>query len=135
MYDHLKTGYPKIHQGCTKRYCQYLRLNKATLNDYKYWHDSKHIWKEIPEGIKQIGILDMEIYLVGIHAFMIIETTPDFMWDEAFERLAKLDRQAEWEEFVSRFQVVDQGKRSDEKWQLAERIFSLEKSLSEQITD
>jgi L-rhamnose mutarotase len=120
----LKEGYPDTAKN-TKRYCQYLKLNKETLEEYKYWHNSRNIWKEIPEGIRQAGILDMEIYVMQDQAFMIVETPLDFDWDEAFGRLAAFDRQAEWEAFVSRFQKAEEVKRSEEKWQLMERIFSL----------
>jgi L-rhamnose mutarotase len=113
----------------TKRYCQYLKLNPETLEQYKYWHNSKNIWKEIPEGIRKAGILNMEIYLIEDKAFMIVETPLDFDWDEAFGRLATFERQAEWEDFVSQFQQSAEGKRSEEKWQRMERIFSLVDAL------
>jgi L-rhamnose mutarotase len=125
----LKEGYVKKREGETKCYCQYLELNPDTLEQYKYWHNSLNVWKEIPEGIRKAGILDMEIYLAGIHAFMIVETPKDFEWDAAFGRLATFERQAEWEVFVSKFQNAGSGKRSEEKWQLMERIYSLEEAL------
>ena len=117
-----KNGYK---QTVCKRYCQYLSLVPDTLEEYKYWHDKEHIWKEIPEGIRKAGILNMEIYLISNHAFMIVETPLDFDWDEAFGRLATYERQEEWENFVARFQESGNGKRSEEKWQLMERIFCL----------
>jgi L-rhamnose mutarotase len=119
----LKSGYPQSSLGQTKRYCQYLQLNPETVEEYTYWH--KNIWKEIPEGIRKVGILNMEIYLVEDKSFMIIDTPLDFDWDEAFGRLATLERQAEWEDFVSKFQESEPGKHSEEKWQLMERVFSL----------
>jgi L-rhamnose mutarotase len=125
----LKEGYRKKSLGETKRYCQYLELNPDTLEEYKYWHNSLNMWKEIPEGIRKAGILDMEIYLAGNHAFMIVETPDAFNWEVAFGRLATFERQIEWEEFVSKFQKADKGKRSEEKWQLMERIYSLEEAL------
>jgi len=124
-----KQGYRKPPSEARKRYCQRLQLNPETLEEYKYWHDSRHIWKEIPEGIRKAGILDMEIYLAKDMAFMIVETPLDFDWDEAFGRLATFDRQAEWEAFVGKFQNSESGLRSEEKWQLMERIFSLEDSV------
>lgn len=124
----LKEGYVK--DGKVKRYCQFLKLNPDTLEQYKYWHNSRNIWKEIPEGIRKAGILDMEIYVMGDMAFMILTTPLDFDWDESFGRLANYERQAEWEEFVSKFQQVGEGQRSDEKWQLMERIFSLTDALN-----
>jgi len=125
----LKKGYKEDKRDETKRYCQFLKLNPDTLEQYKYWHDSQNIWKEIPTGIRKAGILNMEIYVVNDLAFMIIETPTDFNWDEAFGRLATYERQAEWENFVSKFQEAGEGKRSEEKWQLTERIFSLTDAL------
>lgn len=126
----LKNGYINETAGVTKRFCQFLKLNPDTLEQYKFWHNSKNIWKEIPEGIRKAGILNMEIYVIKDMAFMILETPVDFDWDEAFGRLATYDRQAEWEDFVAKFQIVKEGQRSDEKWQLIERIFSLDEALN-----
>jgi len=121
----LKQGYSKEPAGARKRFCQFLQLNPETIEEYKYWHDSRNIWKEIPEGIRKAGILDMEIFLIKDMAFMIVETPLDFDWDEAFGHLATFERQAEWEAFVGKFQKSKEGLRSEEKWQLMERIFSL----------
>jgi L-rhamnose mutarotase len=44
---------------------------------------------------------------------------------DAFGRLATFEKQAEWEDFVGQFQVTTPGQRSEEKWQLTERIFAL----------
>lgn len=127
----LKEGYTEEIQGTTKRFCQFLKLNPDTLDQYKYWHNSKNIWKEIPQGIRKAGILNMEIYVINDMAFMVLETPVDFNWDEAFGRLATLERQEEWENFVGKFQQAETGKRSEEKWQLVERIFSLTEALDQ----
>ena len=68
----------------------------------------------------------MEIYLHGNIEFMIVETPLEFDWDESFGRLATYERQAEWEEFMSKFQQADPDKKSNEKWQLMERIFTMD---------
>lgn len=130
----LKKGYERpLYSQPTKRYCQILRLkaDPDKIEQYKYWHDSKNIWTEIPEGIRKAGILDMELYLLGDTAVMVIETPLNFDWDESFGRLATFERQTEWEDFVSKFQDVGESgqKSSEEKWQLMERFFSLEDCL------
>ena len=79
----------------------------------------------IPAGIRAVGIRNMEIYRLGTRLFMIVETDDDFDWDASFARLATLDRQAEWEDFVARFQKTEPGSSSAEKWQLMEQIFKL----------
>ena len=108
-----------------KRYCQTLDLkdDEALIQEYCYWH--QHIWKEIPEGIRAVGIQNMEIYRLGTRLFMIVETPDDFQWNDAFARLATMDRQAEWEAFVGKYQQASPGSTSSEKWQLMEQIFKL----------
>lgn len=110
-----------------KRYCQTLKLNNNPdlIEEYKFWHRTENRWPEIPKGIKEVGILDMELYIIENELFMIIETSLEFEWDSAFAKLAKLDRQAKWEEFMSKFQHAKPGASSSEKWKLMERIFSL----------
>ncbi len=111
----------------TKRYCQCLQLKPETdkIEEYKHWHKPENIWKEIPEGIRRAGILNMEIYLNGNMAFMVVETPMDFDWENAFGKLATYERQAEWETFVAKYQMANEEQRSNEKWQLMERIFLL----------
>lgn len=117
----------KIINFPTKRYCQTLELKKnpRLIDEYKFWHKDENRWSEIPEGIRAVGILDMELYIYENRLFMIVETPLDFEWDSAFQKLATLDRQAEWEEFMSKFQYTKPGANSAEKWNLMERVFSL----------
>lgn len=132
--DELKNGYIKQAQPLsTKRYCQCLKLQPLgdKIKEYKYWHQPQNIWKEIPEGIRKAGILDMEIYILGDTEFMVVETPLDFDWDLAFGKLATYQRQAEWEDFMSQFQIAEKGSQASKKWQLMERIFSLKECLSE----
>lgn len=131
MNKELKNGYPEDYSGPVKRYCQFLKINPNTLEEYKYWHSPQHIWKQIPQGIRRAGILNMEIYIIEHYSFMIVETPLDFNWDEAFARLATFDHQAEWEDFIGQFQNFGEGLRSEEKWQLMERAFSLVEALVE----
>jgi L-rhamnose mutarotase len=124
----MKEGYLKknIAQP-VKRYCQTLELKneQKLIEEYKFWHKTGNRWPEIPQGICEVGILDMEIYISENRLFMIIETPLDFDWDFAFAKLAKLNRQAEWEEFMAKFQLTKPEATSSEKWILMERIFSL----------
>ena len=110
-----------------KRYCQTLDLkeDEQLIKEYCYWHSPEHIWPEIPEGIRAVGILNMEIYRLGTRLLMIVETPDDFDWDAAFARLATMDKQAEWEDFVARYQKAAPGSSSSEKWQLMECMFKL----------
>lgn len=121
-------GYVQIiSDGKIKRYVQFLEISDdpELITLYRKWHSEEYSWKEVRDGIREVGILEMEIYLLGNRLVMIVDTPTDFKWDEAMERLATLPRQAEWEAFVSKFQGCAPDARSDEKWQPMERIFRL----------
>ncbi len=110
-----------------KRYCQMLELKNEPelIARYRRAHSQEESWKEIRDGIRQVGILEMEIYIKDNRLMMIVETPLDFNWDEAMSRLATLPRQAEWEAFVAQFQQCEANATSDEKWQMMERMFYL----------
>ena len=116
-----------VSDGKLKRYVQFLEINDdpELIAQYRYWHSEEHHWREIREGIRAVGILEMEIYMLGNRLVMIVDAPADFNWQEAMDRLATLPRQAEWETFVSRFQGCSANARSEEKWQPMERMFRL----------
>lgn len=89
-----------------KRYCQTMDLkdNPELIAEYVKRHSEAEAWPEIRAGIREVGILEMEIYILGTRLFMIVETPLDFDWETAMARLATLPRQAEWEAYMSIFQ-------------------------------
>ena len=86
-----QTGYKMKEYGIpTKRYCQTLDLkdDPELISEYRKRHTENEAWPEILQGIRSVGILEMEIYILDNRLFMIVETPFDFDWDEAFARLA-----------------------------------------------
>ena len=112
-----------------KRYCQTMDLkdNPELIAEYVKRHSEAEAWPEIRAGIREVGILEMEIYILGTRLFLIVETPLDFDWETAMARLATLPRQAEWEAYMSIFQQADATATSAEKWQLMDRMFYLYK--------
>jgi L-rhamnose mutarotase len=110
-----------------KRFCKTLLLedDPGLIEEYKKVHAMGAAWPEITQGMIEVGILDMEIYLAGTRLFMIMDTVPDFDHDRAMAELAGKPRQAEWEAYVSKFQQTSADASADEKWQLLERIYKL----------
>jgi len=110
-----------------KRFCKTLELrNDAVLiAAYKKAHSKGQAWPEITQGMREVGILDMEIYLLGTRLFMIMDTVPDFNHDSAMTELAKKPRQSEWEAHMAQFQNTSAEATADEKWQLMERIYKM----------
>lgn len=109
----------------SRRYCLTLDLkNDPTLIDaYKRHH--QNIWPEITKSIRDSGIEDMEIYLLGTRMFMIMEVNEKF----SFATKAEADRQnprvQEWENLMWKFQQALPEAKPGEKWLLMEKIFTL----------
>ena len=110
-----------------KRYVQILDLkdDDQLIEAYIKQHSKPHMWREIIDGIKAVGILEMELYIQGNRLVMIVETPLDFDWDKAMSKLAKLPRQQEWEDWNAQYQDCKIGETSDEKWKLIDRMFHL----------
>ena len=106
-----------------KRYCQTLTLVDNEFMIKKYVEAHAHVWPEVIQGQREVGIFDMQIYRKGRSLFMIMDTVDEFDFVRDMARLATLPRQAEWEAYVSQFQGAKADARSDEKWKLMERIF------------
>lgn len=111
----------------TRRYCLTLDLkdDPKLIAEYRRYHEK--IWPEITKSIKDAGVRDMEIYLLGTRMFLVMEVDKCF----SFETKAKADRQdpkvQEWEELMWKFQQPLPTAKTGEKWILMERIFKLEK--------
>ena len=110
-----------------KRYVQTMDLkdDPELIAEYKRRHSQEEAWPEIRAGIREVGILDMQIFILGTRLVMIVETPMDFEWDCAMARLATLPRQQEWEDYMAIFQQCAEGATSNEKWQMMERMFYL----------
>lgn len=111
-----------------KRYCKTLTLKNdpGLIKAYKKVHAPGAAWPEITQGMKEVGIIDMEIYGSGNQLFMIMDTVPDFDHDKAMSELATKPRQAEWEAYVSKYQETTSDASADQKWQLMEKIYKLD---------
>jgi L-rhamnose mutarotase len=110
----------------SRRFCFALALKDdlALIAEYRRYHEK--IWPEITQSLKDSGIEDVEIYLLGTRMFMIMEVNQSF----SFEKKAKADEQdpkvQAWEQLMWRFQQVLPEAKPGEKWLRMERIFKLE---------
>ena len=90
----MKKGYTvRKYNEPVKRYCQTLSLknNPGLIAEYRRIHSRAEAWPEIRAGIRSVGILEMEIYILGSTLFMIVEAPLDFDWDEAMARCWSAD--------------------------------------------
>jgi len=111
-----------------KRYVLTLDLkdDAALIEEYKAWHQK--VWPEIKSSIKNAGVESMNIYCLGNRLCMIMEVEEDF----TFERKAKMDAEnsivQEWETLMLKFQNPKERADGNDKWQLMEEIFDLNKN-------
>lgn len=106
-------------QTDTKRYVLTLEIvnDKKLRDEYIQVHGIGKAWPEITNNMKQMGIKDMELYLDGYQAYLIMDTRKDFDMAKDGEKWSKLPRESEWQEYVAKFQKVDPQSKATEKWQ------------------
>ena len=109
-----------------RRYCLALDLkdDPKLIAEYRRYHQK--VWPGITKSIRDSGIEDLEIYLLGTRLFMIMEVNQSF----SFAAKAEADRTSaevqEWEQLMWKFQKPLPQAKPGEKWILMERIFKLE---------
>lgn len=107
------------------RYCFALDLkdDPKLITTYKQYHRS--VWPEIKDSLKNAGVLNLEIYLIGNRLFMIMEVDDEF----TFEAKAKADKSnakvQEWEKLMWTFQQALPWSKPGEKWVIMDQIFEL----------
>lgn len=110
-----------------RRFCLALELkdDPKLIAEYKRHH--QRVWPEITKSIRDSGIEDMEIYLLGTKMFMVIEVNEHFSFAEKAQADRSDPKVREWEELMWTFQQPLPQAAPGEKWVLMERIFKLEK--------
>ena len=83
-----------------------LKDNPKLIKEYIRCHSKPEAWPEIRAGIRSVGILEMEIYILGSRLFMIIETPLDFNWETAMDKLSHLPRQADGKSMYPNFSMA-----------------------------
>ena len=122
-----QTSKKKSGSKKNKRYCLTLDLKNdpALIAEYKKYHEK--IWPEITRSIRDSGIVDLEIYLLGTRMFMIMEVNDKFSFEAKGKADASNPKVQEWEQLMWKFQQPLPQAKQGEKWMLMEKIFTLEK--------
>jgi L-rhamnose mutarotase len=110
-----------------KRYCMAVDLkdDPKLIEEYKRYHALGQGWPEISDSIKNAGIVDMQIYIIGNRLFMIMDVDEKF----SFAAKAAADQSnakvAEWEALMWNYQTPLKWAKPGEKWVLTEQIYTL----------
>ena len=108
-----------------KKHCFALDLvdDAKLIEDYKVAHQK--VWPEIIKSIKDSGIEDLEIYLVGNRLFMIMVVNDSFSFEKKNDMDANNPKVQEWETLMWNYQQALPMAKEGEKWMLMEKIFQL----------
>lgn len=99
--------------------------NPELIELYKRYHSRDSTWPEITKSIKDSGVIDMEIYLLGNRLFMIMEVNDSYTPERKQMMDAANPKVQEWEELMWRFQQALPGAKEGEKWLPMEQIYKL----------
>ncbi len=105
----------------TRRYCLTLDLkdDPKLIAEYKRYHEK--IWPEISQSIRDSGIEDLEIYLLGTRMVMVIEVNEHFSFDAKARADQHNPKVQEWENLMWKFQQPLPQASPGEKWLLMEK--------------
>nr|WP_067294273.1 L-rhamnose mutarotase [Marinobacterium profundum] len=103
-----------------------LKDDPALIEAYKQHH--QQVWPQVIASLKQVGVLDMQIYCHGNRLFMLSTTVDDYEPQRAYEAYLQLDPACrEWEALMDQFQQRLPGALPDEKWLPMECCFDMQK--------
>ena len=108
-----------------RRFCLTLDLkdDPELIAQYKRHHEK--IWPEIAQSMKDTGIEDMEIYLLGTRMFMIMEVNEGFSFEAKTKAEQRNPKVQEWENLMWKFQQALPQAKPGEKWLPMQRVFKL----------
>ena len=108
-----------------RRLCLTLDLkdDPTLIAEYKRYHEQ--VWPEVIQSIKDSGIEDMEIYLLGTRMFMIMEVNHNFSFEAKAESDRRNPKVKEWDNLMWKFQKALPEAKPGEKWMRMERVFKL----------
>ncbi|MBX2875314.1 MAG: L-rhamnose mutarotase [Saprospiraceae bacterium] len=109
------------------RYCLALDLkdDPTLIEEYKRYHAPGAVWPAVVNSIKEAGIENMEIYLIGNRMVMIMEVTDQFDMAAKAKADAGNERVQEWEELMWKFQQALPWAPPGEKWIAMDKIYDL----------
>ena len=108
-----------------KRHCFALDLKEDAklISAYKEYH--KKVWPEIVDSIRNDGILELDIYLIGNRLFMVMEVNDSFSFENKTAMDMENPKVQEWEALMWKYQKALPFAKKGEKWLLMEKIYQL----------
>lgn len=100
-----------------------LRSDPAVIAQYKKEH--KRAWPEVLSRLREVGVTEMKIYLLGDRLFMYCETVDGFDPGRDFARTVDDPTYRKWDELMRGMQARVDEARPGEWWASMELVFDL----------
>lgn len=95
----------------------------ALIERYRAHH--RAVWPEVTARLRQVGITQMRIYLLGRRLFMYMEADDGFDPETDFARINDDPRSREWDELMRTMQERVPEAADGEWWATMEPVFDL----------
>jgi L-rhamnose mutarotase len=104
-----------------------LRTDASKIAEYRRQHEA--VWPGVLARLRECGVHEMRIFLLGRRMFMYLETTDDFEPRRDFSRINDDPVSAEWNRLMADLQERAPEAPADEWWALMEPVFVLSSQL------
>jgi L-rhamnose mutarotase len=100
-----------------------LKDDEEIVERYRRYH--RDAWPEVIARLREVGIVEMRIYLLGRRLFMCMEAVDGFAPERDLEKLAEDPRYREWDELMRGLQQRAPEAKAGEWWASMEEVFDL----------
>jgi L-rhamnose mutarotase len=101
-----------------------LRDDPAAIEQYRREH--QQVWPGVLARLREVGIMEMKIFLLGRRLFMYVEAREGFDPARDFPRLSEDPASQRWEELMATLQERAPEAHEDEWWAAMEEVFDLD---------
>jgi L-rhamnose mutarotase len=105
-----------------------LRDDPRKIAEYRQQHAA--VWPDVMARLRECGVSEMRIFLLGRRMFMYLETDDTFEPRRDFPKVNEDPVSAEWNRLMAELQERAPEAPPDEWWALMEPVFDLSAQLS-----
>ena len=101
-----------------------LKDDPEVIAAYKKWHT--RVFPEVLAALKNVGVQQMKIWLLGCRLVMVIDVDDDFDPEVNFARYMTMDPKIqEWEDMMGEYQLTHPLSKEGTRWADMELVFQL----------
>lgn len=89
----------------------------------EYCEHHRDVWPEVQDGLKSVGLIEMNIYRLGRRLFMLMEVADDFDTSTGLPAYLRTHPRCQlWEDMMDQYQSPLPEAKPGEKWSEMENI-------------